>query len=213
MGADCCPPSHEPGLHAQYQGRYRKVLWIALIINTTMFAVEIVSGVKADSVSLLADALDFLGDAANYGISLWVLGMSTASRAKAALLKALSMAIFGMWVLANTLWHAHTGVLPSAQTMGMIGALALTANLSVVALLYAYREGDSNMRSVWLCTRNDALGNVAVMLAALGVVGTRTAWPDLAVASIMASLALSSAWKVIRQARGELATEPKESIQ
>jgi len=203
MSADCCPPGHE--LHRKFQGRYRTVLWIALTINAIMFAVEIVSGVKGNSVSLLADALDFLGDAANYGISLWVLAMSVSARARAALLKALSMAVFGIWVLANTFWHAHTGVMPSAPTMGTIGALALAANLSVIAMLYAYREGDSNMRSVWLCTRNDALGNLAVMLAALSVLGTGRAWPDLAVASIMASLALSSAWKVMRQAHSELA--------
>jgi Co/Zn/Cd efflux system component len=182
------------------------VLWVALVINAVMFGVEIVSGLKGNSVSLLADALDFLGDAANYGISLWVLGMSVAARARASLLKALSMAMFGVWVLANTGWHAYIGVLPSAPTMGMVGALALAANLSVAALLYTYREGDSNMRSAWLCTRNDALGNIAVMFAALGVLGTGTAWPDLLVALIMASLALTSAWKVVRQARGELAT-------
>lgn len=206
MAVDCCPPSEQPELGSKHRIGYRRVLWIALVVNTAMFAVEIASGVKADSVSLLADALDFMGDAANYAITLWVLAMSLAARAKAALLKAVSMAAFGVWVLANTVWHAHTGAMPDAQTMGAIGALALAANLSVVALLYAYRAGDSNMRSVWLCTRNDALGNVAVMLAALGVFGTRTAWPDLVVASIMASLAISSAWTVIRHARSELAT-------
>lgn len=169
-----------------------------------MFVVEIVSGVKANSVSLLADSLDFLGDAVNYGISLWVLGMAITVRAKASLIKALSMAAFGIWVLSSAVWHFVTGVLPGAETMGLIGVVALAANLGVAALLYANREGDSNMRSVWLCTRNDALGNVAVILAAIGVFGTGAAWPDLLVAIIMASLALHSAWSVIMHARTEL---------
>lgn len=203
MSAHCCSPT-EPKQGNSHDGRYRKILWIALIINITMFVVEIVSGVKANSVSLLADSLDFLGDAANYGISLWVLGMGITVRAKASLIKALSMAVFGIWVLGSAVWHFVSGALPSPETMGLIGVVALAANLSVAALLYAYREGDSNMRSVWLCTRNDALGNVAVILAAIGVFGTGAAWPDLLVAIIMASLALHSAWSVIMHARSEL---------
>lgn len=203
MSAHCCPPK-EPDQDNLNQGRYRKILWIALIVNITMFVVEIASGVRASSVSLLADSLDFFGDAANYGISLWVLGMGLVARAKASLFKAVSMAIFGIWVLANALWHFITGVIPSAETMGVIGILALLANLGVAMLLYAYREGDSNMRSVWLCTRNDALGNVTVILAALGVFGTGAAWPDLIVAIIMASLALQASWSVIQHARDEL---------
>jgi cation diffusion facilitator family transporter len=204
MVSDCCDTSCTA--ERAMNPRYRKVLWVALVINATMFVVEIATGVKAGSVSLLADSLDFLGDAANYGISLWVLGMGLATRAKASLLKALSMAAFGVWVLGSAIWHAVTGVLPSAETMGIVSVFALAANLSVAGLLYTYRDGDSNMRSVWLCTRNDALGNIAVMIAALGVFATGKAWPDLGVALIMASLALSSAWLVIRQARRELAT-------
>lgn len=203
MSAHCCPPS-APKQGNHHHGRYRKVLWIALIVNIAMFAIEIVSGVKASSVSLLADSLDFLGDAANYGISLWVLGMTLTVRAKASLIKAISMAAFGIWVLGSAVWHFVSGVIPSAETMGIIGVVALTANLGVAALLYAYRDGDSNMRSVWLCTRNDALGNVAVILAAIGVFGTGAAWPDLLVAFIMASLALHSSWSVIMHARSEL---------
>jgi len=203
MSAHCCPPQ-EPKQGCSHQGQYRKILWIALIVNITMFVVEIVSGVKAGSVSLLADSLDFFGDAANYGISLWVLGMGLAIRAKASLIKAISMATFGLWVLGNALWHFLTEVIPSAETMGLIGIIALVANLGVAALLYAYREGDSNMRSVWLCTRNDAIGNVAVILAAIGVFGTGAAWPDLMVATIMASLALHASWSVIKHARTEL---------
>lgn len=203
MSAHCCSPT-VPNQGNSHDGRYRKILWIALIVNITMFVVEIVSGVKANSVSLLADSLDFLGDAVNYGISLWVLGMAITVRAKASLIKAISMAAFGIWVLSSAVWHFVTGVLPSAETMGLIGIVALAANLGVAALLYAYREGDSNMRSVWLCTRNDALGNVAVILAAIGVFGTGAAWPDLLVSMIMASLALHSAWSVIMHARSEL---------
>lgn len=207
MSAHCCHHDHEPDPHRETPHGYRKVLWIALFINAAMFAVEVVSGIRADSVSLLSDALDFLGDAANYGISLWVLGLGLATRARASLVKALSMAAFGAWVLGYAAWHVMTDAMPSAPTMGLIGTLALLANLGVAGLLYAYRRGDSNMRSVWLCTRNDALGNVAVLLAALGVFGTGEAWPDVVVASIMAGLALSAAWQVIRHARDELAQE------
>ena len=184
---------------------YRRVLWIALAINAAMFGIEIAGGVAAGSASLLADALDFAGDAANYGLSLAVLGLSLTWRARAALVKAASMALFGVAVLAKTAWGLLHGVPPEVLTMGAIAALALAANLFVVALLYAHRQGDANMRSVWLCTRNDVLANLAVMGAALGVYGTGDAWPDLAVAAIIASLALGGALSVLRQARGELA--------
>lgn len=201
MGANCC---EEPAGGTPH-GRYRRALWIALAVNIAMFLVEIASGVSAGSVSLLADSLDFLGDSANYAISLWALGMGLATRARTAQLKALTMGAFGTWVLASAVTHALTGVLPHAATMGAIGTLALAANVGVAVLLYGFRNGDSNMRSVWLCTRNDAIGNVAVMLAALGVFGTGAAWPDLAVAAVMAALALSSACQVLRHARAELA--------
>lgn len=201
MGAHCC--NHDTG-PAHDDGRYRRILWIALLLNLIMFIVEIGAGIQAGSVSLLADSLDFLGDAANYGISLWVLGMALAWRARAAQVKALSMLLFGIGVLAAALWHWWQGEVPSAPTMGVVGSLALLVNAGVAVLLYAYRNGDSNMRSVWLCTRNDALSNLAVLAAALGVFGTGSAWPDLAVAVIMASLAVSSAVQVLRHADGEL---------
>lgn len=184
--------------------RYRRVLWAALIVNALMFGVELVGGLHASSVSLLADAVDFFGDAANYGISLLVLGMAQAWRARAALFKGLTMGAFGVFVLAKAAWATSTGTLPEPVTMGAIGALALLANVAVAAMLYAWREGDANMRSVWLCSRNDAIGNLAVMAAALGVFGTGSAWPDLTVAAIMGSLALAAAWSVVRQARAEL---------
>lgn len=202
MGAHCCHHDHEPP--TKPDPKYRRVLWIALIVNASMFALEIIFSIRSGSVSLLADAIDFFGDAANYGLSIWVLAMSVQARAKAALIKAASMALFGIGILIHAAWNLITGVLPDAQTMSLIGLLALCANVGVAILLYAYRNGDSNMRSVWLCTRNDALGNIAVIIAAIGVFGTGTAWPDLIVASIMATLALTAAWQVIKQAQQEL---------
>jgi Co/Zn/Cd efflux system component len=185
--------------------RYRKVLWAVLGINAVMFGVEIVAGFRADSTSLLADSLDFLGDAVNYGLSLWVLSMVLLWRARAALLKGATMLVFGVFVIGKAWWNLKSGALPVAATMGSIGTLALLANLSAAALLYAWREGDANMRSVWLCTRNDAIGNLAVLAAALGVWGSASAWPDAAVAAVMATLAISSGWQVVKLARQEIA--------
>jgi Co/Zn/Cd efflux system component len=187
---------------------FARVLWIALVINAAMFGVEIAAGLRSGSVSLLADAIDFFGDTANYGVTIAVLSLGLVWRARAALLKASSMLVFGGAVLGKALWAMSQGVPPEPITMGVVGALALAANLGVAGLLYAFRRGDANMRGVWLCTRNDAIGNVAVMLAALGVFGTGTAWPDLAVALVMAGLALSAGWSVMGQARRELALRP-----
>ena len=206
MGGNCCSSTSNCDT-PRTSTRYRKILWAALVLNLGMFGVEIVAGMRAGSVSLLADSLDFLGDAANYGISLWVLGMSLTLRARASLFKALSMLVFGVGVLIAAIWHLFSGQVPDAPTMGVVATLALLVNVGVAALLYAYREGDSNMRSVWLCSRNDALGNIAVLLAALGVFGTGSAWPDLLVASIMAGLAVTSSYQVMRHARQELAEE------
>jgi cation diffusion facilitator family transporter len=206
LSAHCChhDDHHELADGPQPPG-YRRVLWIALLVNALMFGVEIVVGVAAGSMSLLADSLDFFGDAANYGISLAVLGSALAIRARAAILKAATMGLFGAWVLGSSVWLAFRGGVPDAHAMGIVGALALVANVGVAILLYRFRSGDSNMRSVWLCTRNDALGNLAVLAAALGVFGTGTRWPDLIVATIMGTLALTAAWQVIREARHELA--------
>jgi Co/Zn/Cd efflux system component len=183
------------------------VLWIALAANALMFLVEIAAGVSAGSVSLLADAIDFFGDAVNYGLAVVVLAMGTVARARAAVFKAATMVLFGAVVLGRAAWVALHGGAPEPLTMGVVGALALATNLGVAWLLYAYREGDANMRSVWLCTRNDAIGNVAVLLAALGVFGTGTGWPDLLVATVMAGLALSAGLSVLRQARRELVSK------
>ncbi len=204
MSAACCNASCSstkpipPG--------YRRVLWIALVVNLAMFGVELIAGWGAGSVSLLADAVDFSGDAVNYGASLFVLAMGLAARARTALFKGLFMGGYGLYVLGQAAWNAGHGVLPEAMTMGIVGTAALIANVGVAVLLYAYRDGDANMRSVWLCSRNDAIGNLAIMVAALGVFGTGTAWPDLAVAGLMAVLGFSGAWQVIRQARLELAS-------
>ena len=184
--------------------RYRKILWAALVINLAMFAVEIGAGFKSGSTSLLADAIDFFGDAANYGVSLAVLSAGVVLRSKAALLKGACMMAFGVFVLGRAAYMFGQGGTPEALVMGSIGLLALIANVAVAAMLYAWREGDANMRSVWLCSRNDAIGNIAVMLAALGVLGTGSAWPDLMVAAGMAVLALVGGWSVVRQALGEM---------
>ena len=185
-------------------GRYRTVLWIVLAINAVMFFVEIVAGLAAGSAALQADALDFFADAANYGISLFVLGMSIRWRASAALVKGASMALFGLWVIGNVVWHALHGTVPDWATMSIVGVAALVANMACLALLYAWRHGDANRRSVWICSRNDVAANVAVLAAAFGVFGTGTGWPDIIVAAVMAALALQGAATVIRQASSEL---------
>jgi Co/Zn/Cd efflux system component len=196
----CCAPKTSPA----DSPAYRRVLWAALIVNAAMFFIEAGAGLASGSVALQADALDFFGDAANYGLSLFVLSMALVWRARAALVKGASMGLFGLWVIGAAAASALSGEPPSAQVMGAVGFLALAANVGVAVLLYRYRNGDANMRSVWLCTRNDAIGNVAVMAAAVGVFGTGTAWPDIAVAAVMASLALAAAAQVIRSALGEL---------
>jgi len=203
MSSDCCDHSHAPDPH-RGNAAYRRVLWAVLAINAVMFVVEVGAGVAAGSAALQADALDFLGDAANYGISLFVVGMALRFRAMAALAKGGSMGLFGLWVIGTVIWHALQGTLPNAFTMGAVGFAALAANAASFGLLWAYRGGDANMRSAWICTRNDVLGNLAVLLAALGVFGTGTGWPDTVVAAIMATLALQGAWMVIRQSLGEL---------
>ena len=201
MSASCC--NQPVDTHRGNEG-YRRVLWAVLAINAAMFAIEVAAGLAAGSASLQADALDFLGDAGNYAISLFVVGMALQYRAMAALLKGATMGVFGVWVIGVTVWHAWHGTLPEAFVMGAVGTAALLANAVSFALLWAFRGGDSNMRSAWICTRNDVLGNFAVLLAALGVFGTGTGWPDVAVAAVMAALALQGAFVVINQSWSEL---------
>ncbi|HJN25952.1 MAG TPA: cation diffusion facilitator family transporter [Rhodospirillales bacterium] len=185
---------------------YRRVLWIALTVNAAMFVIEIIAGLLGNSLSLQADALDFFADAANYGISLMVLGMSVRWRAGTALAKGIAMGVFGLLVLAFAMYRAFFEQTPDVAIMGGVGFLALAANGGVAWMLFKYRAGDSNMRSVWLCSRNDAIANIAVLLAASGVWATGTGWPDLAVGVLIAGLALGSGLQVVIQARQELAT-------
>jgi len=180
------------------------VLWVALAVNAVMFLVQVIASWFSGSLALQADALDFLGDSFNYAISLVVLPMALATRAKAALLKGGCMAAFGVWVLAYAGYRVINGIPPDAVVMGVMGFVALAANVGVAVLLYRYRGGDANMRSVWLCSRNDAVANFAVILAAAGVFATASHWPDLLVAAIIAGLALHAAVDVIRQALTEI---------
>jgi Co/Zn/Cd efflux system component len=198
MSASCCHG------RALYTASVRRVLWIALLINAGMCLAEIAAGILAGSASLQADALDFLADASNYLLSLAVVAASLHARAKAALLKGATMGLLGVWVLGSVAWHAIAGRLPEPMTMGAIAGLALLANLLCFALLYAYRHRDANMHSVWICSRNDVVANLAVLAAAVGVFGTGTAWPDLVVAAVMAGLSVQGAVTVIRRARREL---------
>src|SRR5262245_40995878 len=196
MSSHCC--EHTPPTLA------RPILWTALAINAGMFLTEIVAGVIAGSVSLHADALDFLGDSFNYAISLAVLGLALTWRAKAALVKGVTMALLGLWVVVEVIWHIVVGRVPEPLVMGGIGTLALAANGLVLALLYRFRDAEANLRSAWICSRNDVLGNLAVLTAALGVFWTGTLWPDVTVAAVMAALALQGSWTVIRQSLAEL---------
>ncbi len=208
MSASCNDHCHSHASpDAARNPRWRRVLWVALIANAAMFAVELGAGLTSGSVSLLADAVDFFGDAANYALSLAVLGMAAVWQSRAALVKGWSMAIYGLFVLGKAAWTLRAGSVPDPVMMGAVGLLALLVNACVAALLYAFRDGNANMRSVWLCSRNDAIGNLAVMAAALGVFGTGTAWPDLTVAAVMATLAISGGWTVVRQAQSELRAE------
>lgn len=210
MSAQCCEHDTPKPESIVNLPRYRQILWIALVVNAGMFFVEIGASLQSGSLALLADAVDFAGDALNYGVSLAVLASALAWRARAAILKAISMMGFGLYVLGAAVWSVWHGEVPQAMTMGVVALLALLANVGVAWMLYAFREGDSNMRSVWLCSRNDAIGNVAVLVAALGVFGTGSAWPDLVVASLMAGLALHGGWSVLKQARSEIGQARRE---
>jgi Co/Zn/Cd efflux system component len=195
MSDACCTPK---GIS------YPRVLWIALIANAAMFLVEVVAAAWSGSSALAADAGDFLGDSANYALSLGAIALGGAWISRVALLKGAVMSVYGIAVLGYAAWRIWLGVAPEPVTMGVVGVLALLVNLGVAALLYRFRDGDANMQSVWLCTRNDVIANIAVLVAAAGVVGTGTPWPDVAVAAMLAALGLSSGRVVLRRARAEL---------
>jgi Co/Zn/Cd efflux system component len=203
MGVHCC------GGQTTFEGlstEYKRRLWLVIAINATMFAVEMAAGALAGSRALQADALDFLGDAATYSISLAVIGAALRVRAWAAFAKGVSLTLMGLWVLGATAYHVLVLGVPRAEVMGVVGFLALAANVASVLILVRYKDGDANVRSVWLCSRNDAIGNVAVMLAAAGVWVTATRWPDLIVAALMAGLFLISSAQILRQSIRELKT-------
>ena len=202
MSAHCC--NDNPGRFEGVSLRYRRVLWIVIALNALMFGVEAVAGALAGSMALQADAMDFAADAATYGLTLYMIGKPLHWRASAALIKGASLAAMGSYVLGATLWRVFVTGTPEPFVMGAVGFAALAVNVTAALLLFRFRDGDANVRSVWLCSRNDAIGNVAVMLAALGVFGTGAAWPDLAVAAIMAGLFLYSSITILRQSLGEL---------
>jgi len=182
---------------------YKCRLWAVIAINGVMFAVEMVAGQLAGSQALKADALDFFGDSLTYALSMAVIGASLRVRASAAIFKGLSLLAMGLWVFGSTAYTVFVLGVPEARVMGAIGFLALAANVASVLLLVKYKDGDANVRSVWLCSRNDAIGNIAVMVAAVGVWSTATGWPDLIVAALMAGLFTWSALQILRQGVGE----------
>lgn len=201
----CC------GGEAKFDGLsadYRRRLWAVIVINAAMFAIEMAAGAAAGSQALKADALDFAADAATYGLSLAVIGMPLRTRALAALLKGASLFVMGLWVLGTTAWQVLAVGLPEAHVMGAVGLLALLANVASVLILMRHKDGDANVRSVWLCSRNDAIGNVAVMVSAAAVWATGTGWPDLIVAAAMAALFLNSSAQILRQATAEYRAAP-----
>lgn len=204
MSASCCAPAKKPVVDP----RWRRALWIALIVNAVMFLAELGAGEIADSRALQADALDFFGDAANYAISLGVAGLALAWRARAAFIKGITLVALGAYVIVGAILAAIGGASPQPEIMGAVGITALIANVGVALMLYRFREGDANMQSVWICSRNDAIANIAVVAAAVSVFGTGTAWPDLIVASIMAGLGITGGWKIVRLALSELSGKP-----
>lgn len=208
---DCCGGGCAP-LPPTHDRRFRRALWISLVANAAMFLVEAAASWQADSTALFADAVDFLADAANYGVSLLALAAGIVWRSRVALAKGWTMGAYGGAVLAAALWNVLRGAHPEPATMAVVAVLALAVNVGVALLLYRFRTGDANMQSVWLCSRNDAIGNLAVLLAAAGVFGTGTLWPDVAVAAVLALLGLMAARRVVGQARRELAAGRRDAL-
>jgi Co/Zn/Cd efflux system component len=197
---DHCNSNEQPSVSVEY----RKVLWICLVANAVMFIAQMIASYAAHSVSLLANSADFFSDAANYGISLYVLNLSLRQKAKASLFKGVSLGFVGLLVAFETLHHALQPELPQPLIMAAISVVALAVNVGCAVLLYKYRGGDSNRESVWICSRNDAIGNIAVMIAAAGVFASSTIWPDIIVAVILGWLAISGAVRIMNLAKKEL---------
>lgn len=195
----CC----EPELKPTAPPGYRRVLVAVLMINIVMFLVEALAGWVTGSRALRADALDFLGDAATYGLTLWAISQSFAWRIRAARIKGFSLLVLGLLVLADSIVAMVAGVTPAAPMMGLVGLLAMTANLTSLALLFRYRGGDANIRSVWLCSRNDVIANLLVITAAGLVWVSGSRWPDLIVAVAIAALFTHSAVSILKQAGEE----------
>jgi len=202
--AGCCH-DHRSDVFDGTSAAYRRVLMLVIAINAGMFIVELTAGITAQSMALQADALDFLGDSVTYALSLAVIGSALAVRARMALVKGISLAVLGLWVLGATVWRVWSDGTPDEIVMGGVGLLAFAANVVSAVLLMAWRDGDANVRSVWLCSRNDAIGNVAVMLAAGAVWLTASPWPDLLVAVAMAALFLRSSVEIVRRSLAEMA--------
>lgn len=196
----CCDVEPFDGVSAGY----RRALIAVIAINAGMFIVEITAGFASGSQALKADALDFAGDSATYALSLFVIGTALSVRAKAALFKGFSLAVIAVAILVSTVIKFMSDDVPEAQTISLVGGLALLANIASVLILLRWRDGDSNVRSVWLCSRNDAIGNVAVIIAGLLVAAWHSKWPDLIVALMLCGLFLNASWQIIRQALEEL---------
>lgn len=195
MGSQC-------QAHQKFDGasvEYKRALWAVVLINAVMFLIEMGAGIAAHSQALQADALDFFSDTVSYSLSLMVLGKTVEARNRVAFAKAASLLLLGLWVFFSTVYQWFFGTLPEPVVMGKVAVLALLANLLSVFLLVKFKDGDANVRSVWLCSRNDAIGNIAVIVAAVFVSVLGRAWPDLVVAMVMSGLFLSTAVAIFRQ--------------
>lgn len=199
MGSQCCSERNFDG----FSDRYKRILWIVIALNAVMFGVEMTAGLFAQSQSLQADALDFLADSITYALSLWVIGKSVSLRTLIAMIKGVSLSLMAGWVLLSTIYQMTGPHSPEPVMMSGVAIGALIVNMLSVVLLISYKDGDANVRSVWLCSRNDAIGNVAVIIAASGVWAAESGWPDLIVALFMASLFLNSSLQIIRQSLAE----------
>lgn len=199
---DCC--AGKVTVIDRVRERQAATLRVVLVLNGVMFAVEVTAGLIAGSIAVLADAADMLGDALVYGFSLYVLHRGPRWKAWGAMAKAVLMALFGLFVLGQILYRLSHPEVPVHELMGAVGVLALACNAACWALLWRHREDDLNMRSVWLCSRNDLIANALVLVAAAGVWALASPWPDIVAGAFIAALFARSALVVAREAHGEL---------